>query len=360
MPNAIQDIFCKHGRAYRNRYDTNMPCIHKKVISSIQGCGTARFGQHLFNCSKCGKMHSVNGSCGNRNCPVCQSGKSDAWLQKQLEKALPVDYFMFTFTVPEELRRLIRSNQKVCYTALFAAASKALKKLAKDPKYLGCDLTGFTGVLHTWTRQLEYHPHLHFIVPGGGLDATGKEWKSSNPTCYIHTRPLSKLFRGIFMDALKKADLHPPQSVWNVDWVVHAENVGNGVNALTYLARYIFRIAISAGRIKKVTDTHVTFEYEDSDTKDIKTLTLEIFEFMRRYLQHVLPSGFTKVRHYGFLSPNSRASLASIRALISMLTDWVIEQLPKRPPRPKRVPICEVCGGVLLWSEFVPCPRGIG
>ena len=360
MPNAIQEIFRKHGPAYLERYGANMPARHQKVIYAIQNCGTGRYGHHLFECGSCGKMHSVDGSCGNRNCPVCQSGKSNAWLQKQLEKALPVDYFMFTFTVPEQLRRLIRSNQKAGYTALFKAASSALKKLAKDPKYVGCDLAGFTGVLHTWTRQLEYHPHIHFIVPGGGLDAAGKEWKGASPTCYVHARPLSKLFRGIFMDALKKAGLHPPASVWKVDWVVHAENVGNGENALTYLARYIFRIAITAGRVKEVTATHVTFEYEDSDTKEIKPITLTLFEFMRRYLQHVLPSGFTKVRHYGFLSPNSKISLAFIRDLITLLIDWIIEYRPKRPSQPKRVPVCEACGGVLRWIEFVPPPRGIG
>jgi len=360
MPNSIQEIFRAHGRAYLAEFGDRMPAIHQKAIYAIQNCGTGRYGNHVFECGKCGKMHSVDGSCGNRNCPVCQGGKSDAWLRKQLEKALPTDYFMFTFTVPEQLRRLIRSNQKVCYTALFNAASTALKKLAKDPKYVGCDLAGFTAVLHTWTRQLEYHPHVHFIVPGGGLDAAGKEWKGANPTCYVHARPLSKLFRGLFMDALEKAGLNPPQSVWKTDWVVDAENVGNGRNALTYLSRYIFRVGLTAGRVKEVTATHVTFEYEDSDTKEVKPITLTLFEFMRRYLQHVLPHGFTKVRHYGFLSPNSKATLERIRELIARIAGWVAERLPERKPRPHRVPLCEACGGVLRWLEFVPCRRGPG
>lgn len=280
-----------------------------------------------------------------------------------MKKALPVTYFMITFTVPQQLRRLIRSNQRIGYQALFKAAVTSMKTLAKDQHYVGCDTAGFTGVLHTWTRQLEYHPHIHFIVPGGGLDAAGQEWKPAGEAFYIHERPLSKMFRGIFMEELKKAGLRPDPVVWDIDWVVDVENVGNGENALKYLAQYIFRIAIAPSRIVKVTQTHVTFKYENSKTKEWKTCTLEIFEFMRRYLQHVLPSGFTKVRHYGYLAANCKVAIDQIRDLIVHWATQLGTRLPPKakpiPPRDKKPWTC-ACGGTFRWRIFIPCPRGIG
>ena len=358
--NSIQEIFREHGDGYLARYGDAVPHAHRKVISAIQQCGTINKGTHLFVCDDCRDCHRIGSSCGNRHCPVCQAGKSDDWLRKQLEKALPVTYFMITFTVPQELRRLIRSNQKVAYAALFNAAVQSMKTLAKDPRFVGCDTAGFTGVLHTWTRQLEYHPHIHFIVPGGGLDAAGNEWKPSGPSFYIHGRPLSKMFRGKFMDELKQAGFAPDPAVWDVDWVVDVENVGDGENALKYLAQYIFRIAIAPSRIMEVTRTHITFKYKNSDTGKWCTCTLKVFEFLRRYLQHVLPHGFTKIRHYGFMSPNCRVTLQRICALI---THWLIElgkRLPPKakikPPREKKPWICKHCGGLIEWYKFMP-PR---
>lgn len=364
MPNSIQHIFRQHGSAYLSKYGADMPNVHRRAIYAIQHCGTGRYGNHLFYCNKCGKMHSIDGSCGNRNCPTCQSGKSDEWLDKQMKKSLPVTYFMITFTVPSQLRELIRSNQEVAYKALFKAASQALKTLAKDPRFVGCDIAGFTGVLHTWTRQLIYHPHIHFIVPGGGIADRGQKWKPSGKEFYIHGRPLSIMFRGKFMAELKKTGLQADPVVWKIDWVVDVENVGNGDNALKYLAQYIFRIAIAPSRIINVSDTHITFKYENSKTKEWHTCTLEIFEFLRRYLQHVLPSGFTKVRHYGFLSPNCKISLKRIYELIGAWLKELRERLPRKrkpkTPRPKKPWCCKKCGGIIVWREFVPCPRGTG
>lgn len=360
MPNAIQQLFQAHGGAYLARYENRMPANHKKVIHAIRNCGTGAFGKHSFACDGCGGYHEVDSSCGNRHCPTCQGGKSDEWLQKQMNKVLPVNYFMITFTVPEELRRLIRANQKVCYAALFKAASGALKKLAKDPKYVGCETAGFTGILHTWTRQLAYHPHVHFIVPGGGLSKDGAEWKSSAVNFYIHARPLSTIYRAKFIDELEKAGLSVPSCVWKPDWVVDARHVGNGKRALKYLAQYVFRIAIAPSRILNVSETHVTFEYKDSDTKVWKTCSLEIFEFMRRYLQHTLPHGFTKVRHYGFLAPNNRTPLQRIRELICVLYEILIDLLPEKKA-PRRKPwTCKTCGGLIRWREFIPVPKGYG
>lgn len=358
--NSIQEIFKAHGAAYIQRHGKRMPTRHRKVISAIQHCGTSRFGTHLFACDDCRDAHRTGSSCGNRHCPVCQAGKSDDWLRKQMEKTLPVNYFMITFTVPQELRRLIRSRPEVCYAALFKAASDAMKKLAKDPRFVGCDVAGFTGVLHTWTRQLEYHPHIHFIVPGGGIDRHGTEWKSSRADFYIHGKPLSVIFRAKFIELLKAADMDVPRCVWEPDWVVDIRSVGNGTRALKYLAQYIFRVAIAPSRIIRVADGQVTFRYQRSGEKKWRACTLETFEFMRRYLQHVLPHGFTKIRHYGYLSPNSKVGLQRVRELICRLYEILAPHLPSRKPRKKKPWVCDRCGGHIVWHKFTPPCIGTG
>ena len=358
--NSIQQLFRTYSPAYLERFGNQMPANHRKVIHAICNCGTSLFGQHIFSCNGCGESHYADGSCGNRHCPTCQAGKSDDWLHKQLKKALPVNYFMVTFTVPKELRELIRSNQKIAYAALFKAAAGAMKKLTKDPRFVGCDLAGFTGILHTWTRQLAYHPHMHFIVPGGGLSKDGDEWLSSGAAFYVHARPLSKIYRGIFMEELKKAGLVAPPCVWDPDWVVDCRHVGNGQAALKYLAQYVFRVAIAPSRILRVADGEVWFKYQRSGEKKWRTCKLKIFEFMRRYLQHTLPHGFTKVRHYGFLASNARVGLAKIRELICALFEIIIELLPEKKPVRKKPWTCKSCGGFIRWREFIPCPRGTG
>jgi hypothetical protein len=357
--NSIQQLFRNHGSAYLERFSGTMPNNHKKVIRAIVNCGTGAYGQHAFACDGCGDSHYADSSCGNRHCPTCQAGKSDEWLNKQLEKALPVNYFMVTVTVPSELRELIRSNQKVAYAALFKAGSGAIKKLAKDERHIGCHTTGLTGILHTWTRQLEYHPHVHFIVPGGGLSKDGTEWKAAANAYYIPGRPLSKIYRAKFMALLKKEGLVAPPCVWKPDWVVDVLHIGDGKKALMYLANYVFRVAIAPSRILKVTDTHVSFKYKPSGSKVWKKMSLKIFEFMRRYLQHVLPHGFMKVRHFGFLASNPKVSLARIRELICALYEILIELLPKKKPHRAHWK-CKTCGGIIRWREIIPCPRGAG
>jgi len=360
MANSIQRIFRAHGEAYLERFGGRMPANHRKAIHAICNCSTSLFGQHAFACGQCGETRYADGSCGNRHCPTCQAGKSDEWLKKQEAKALPVNYFMVTFTVPSELRRLIRSNQKAAYSSLFAAASSALKKLAKDKRFVGCDTAGFTGILHTWTRQLEYHPHIHFIVPGGGINKDGTEWNASRADFFVHARPLSIIYRAIFMEEMSKAGLTAPQCVWDPDWVVDCRHVGNGKKALKYLAQYVFRVAIAPSRIICAADGKVWFKYQRSGEKKWRTCKLAVFEFIRRYLQHVLPHGFTKVRHYGFMSPNAKVPLSRIRELICALYEIIVEMLP--PPKPRRCKPwrCKACGGTIRWREFIPCPRGAG
>ena len=361
MTNPVQQLFIDHGNDYIAEHGVHMLSSHYKVIRAIQHCGSASCGVHLYECEACDKLHEINSSCGNRHCPTCQNGKSAEWLEKQMERALPVNYFMITFTVPQSLRRVIRSNQKAGYKALFKAASGALRKLAKDARHIGTDLPGFTAVLHTWTRQLEYHPHVHFIVPGGGLSKEKDEWIDSKNRFYLPARPLSKIYRAKMIDELKKSGLELPDDLYSTDWVVDVKNVGNGKAALNYLAQYVFRIAIAPSRIVEVTKTHVTFKYQPSGKKTWKKCTLSVFEFMRRYLQHVLPHGLTKVRHYGFMAHNCRTPLQRIRELICLLYEIIVPPTPAEAEKKKAPPRCCHCrSGILRYLEFVPCPRGSG
>ncbi len=352
--NILQEIFRSYGDTYMDQYGDRMPARHRKVIRSVQDCGTSAFGVHAFVCDDCHDVHRTGSSCGNRHCPVCQAGKSDEWLQKQMNRLLPVNYFMVTFTVPEPLRRTFRTHPEAGYAALFKAASYAMKKLSRDPRFVGCRTAGFTGILHTWTRQLEYHPHVHFIVPGGGLDDA--EWKSSGAAFFVPARPLSKIYRAKLVDLLTAEGIDLPECVWETDWVVDSRHVGSGKRALEYLSQYVFRVAISPNRIVRVEDDQVTFRYRRSGEKKQRLCTLHVFEFMRRYLQHVLPYGFTKIRHYGFMSPNSKVPLRKIRELICRLYEIITDLLPQKEPEPKKPWICKHCGGHIHWHHFTP-PR---
>jgi len=220
-------------------------------------------------------------------------------------------YFLLTFTVPEGLRTVARSHQRLIYHLLFRASAQAVQQLAQDGRWIGGQ-TGMLGVLHTWGRSLVYHPHVHYLVPGGGLAADGR-WQPSR----ANVKALSKLMRGKFRDALRQADpavfAEVPAQVWRQDWVVHCQPVGKGLNAVRYLAPYIFRVAISNRRIVRLAKGKVTFRYRATDTGALKTCSLPAEEFIRRFLQHVLPRGFVKVRYYGFLSPGQRPRLAALR-----------------------------------------------
>jgi hypothetical protein len=332
-----------------------MPSSHRKVIDAVLNCRSGSFGVHLYRCEDCNQVHTANSSCGNRHCPSCQADKSDQWLQKQTAKLLPCNYFLVTFTVPEELRRLVRSNQCVCYDALFYAASAALKRLAADKRFIGCDSAGFTGALHTWARDLNYHPHVHFIVPGGGVDKENSKWLSSKPDFFIHVKPLSRMYRRLFKKALQDAGLldKVPSSVWSKEWIVNSQAVGKGESTLKYLANYVFRVAISNNRIISFDEKTVKFRYRKTGSKRWRVMELDAMEFMRRFLQHVLPHGFMKIRHYGFLSSTSKMVIQKIREMICCLYSIVKERVTKPKSRRKPV-ICKQCGSPMKWLQFIP------
>ena len=238
---TLRDIFTAFAPEYLERYP-QLPLAHRKVLHAIQQCQSGHYGHSLYQCQSCGEQHRVHHSCGNRHCPQCQHHKTQQWLHHHLEKQLPGPHFLITFTVPETLRPFIRSHQRLAYQAMFNASSLALKRLAKDERFVGTDLPGFTGVLHTWGRQLQYHPHIHYIVPGGGLSKDRTTWLPARATFFVPVKALSPISRALFKKDMRQAGLleHIDPQVWNIPWNVHSQAGANGHTAFTYLAPYVF------------------------------------------------------------------------------------------------------------------------
>ena len=360
MP-SVAEVLRQYGAEYLQRYGDRMPAEHRKVLRTLVACRTGELGTIHYHCPSCGASHVMGRSCGNRHCPTCQQDKTKAWLEKQTSRLLPCPYFLITFTVPEKLRAFVRQNQRLAYAALFDASSAALKLLVADPKYVGTEKPGFFGVLHTWGRALDYHPHVHYVVPGGGLSDDGQSWLPSRADFYVPVKALSKIYRAKFRDALAQVDLldQVDPEVWGQDWVVHSQAVGDGRASLKYLAPYVFRVAISDRRIVSCEDGRVTFWYRKSGTRHWRKMTLEVMEFIRRFLQHVLPTGFMKVRHYGFLSPNNKEPLEAVRWLVALHYDLVFLLLAivKEGPPPPTVR-CAECGAAMRLLTFTPPCRG--
>jgi len=351
---TIKDIFNTYGPEYIQRFGDAMPNEHKKVIDAIINCRTDHYGACIYQCTQCGERHMVYRCCGNRHCPNCQHHKSRKWLQTQLDRQLPGHHFMTTFTVPQKLRGFIRSNQRIGYAAMFEASSQTLKKLAADEKYIGGDLSGFLGVLHTWGRQMPYHPHIHYIVSGGALSKTDGKWHCSRIDFYLPIKAMSKIFKAKFRDIMQKNGLYPqiPPDVWNQKWVVNCQAIGTGEQSIKYLAPYVFKVAISNSRIVKVQDRKVFFKYRKNKSNRWRTMALNVMEFMRRFLQHVLPTGFMKVRYYGFMSHSSSVSLDKIAALIELAFGFKIV-MAKNNIEPLEPITCPHCGGNLVYRFSV-------
>jgi hypothetical protein len=313
MP-ELADILRLHGPDYIAKYQDRLLSSHRRAIRDICACRTEALGGHLYRCPQCYKEHYQYHSCKNRHCPKCQNDQVDRWIDQQRALLLPVPYFMATFTLPGSLRRLVRGNQKVLYHLLFEASHQALQKLASDPKYIGGTL-GMIGILQSWTRDLRYHPHVHYLIPGGGLTPNGYAWRPARYNYLLPEKPLARIFRAKFRDLLKKTGLFDqiaPQ-VWRQDWVVDIIAVGSGETALKYLAPYVFRVAISNRNILRLKDGQVTFRYRDSKINASRTATLPAGQFIGRFLQHVLPRGFQKVRTYAVLHPKQRHLLAIVK-----------------------------------------------
>ena len=318
---VIADIFRNAGGAYRERFGDRMLPSHLRAMRDIELCRTPALGGHLYLCDDCQKTELAYHSCRNRHCPTCQGDRAELWAKAQKQRILPTDYYLITFTLPESLRPLARSHQKEIYNALLRCAAQSIQKLAKDPKYIGAQ-PGMIGVLHTWTRKLDYHPHAHFLVTAGGLTADGLAWRRArNPTFLMPGRVLSPIFRAKLRDTLKATGLYDfvPKKAWKQKWVVHVTRTGDGEQMTEYLGRYLFRPPISNRSIVRYHAGRVTFRYRDSASKHQKRCTVTPEEFIRRFLQHVLPRGFTRVRHYGCFSPGSAKKLALARRLLEGL-----------------------------------------
>jgi hypothetical protein len=356
----IQKIFRIYGSQYLTRYGERMPRIHKKVMRDICECRSGSFGTIVYGCDDCRTIQSIPCCCGNRHCPTCQQHKAEEWLHKQMEKLLPTHYFLYTITLPQGLRDVARSHQRIVYVALFSCAHGALIKLAKDKRFIGSSRIGYLAVLHTWGSMLQYHPHIHLVIPGGAVSKDGKQWLSSRQDLFVHTKPLAHIFKAAFRDEMKKANLFQiiDPDIWKQEWVVDSQAVGKGQNSLRYLSRYVFRVAISNNRIKSMKDYAITFTYKDRERKTWKSTTVDAMEFIRRFLQHVLPEGLMKIRHYGFLNPNSSFSIERLRELISLIHDVFKELSVSIPKGIKRTLTCAHCGNPLRYLAFLkPLPR---
>jgi hypothetical protein len=349
-PLEVADIFRQYGSSYRNSNGASMSAAQHRVMRDIELCRTEALGGHIDQCDNCGQKRNSYNSCRNRHCPKCQRLKKAKWLAQRQAELLPVEYFHIVFTVPDCIAGIALQNKKVVYDILFRAAAETLRRIAADPEHLGAEI-GFLGILHTWGQNLMHHPHIHCAVPGGGLSPDGC-WISSRKGFFLPVRVLSRLFRGVFLDLLKNAfeegnlkffgdlrKLSEPgafsshlKSARREEWVVYAKPpLGGPAQVLEYLGRYTHRVAISNNRLLSLEDGHVTFSWKDYRCGNrISTMTLDAHEFIRRFLLHVLPDGFVRIRHFGFLSNRLRErKLAQCRQALNVSLDSPVQQLPQ-------------------------------
>jgi Putative transposase/Transposase zinc-binding domain len=358
MP-TVADVVRRYGAAYLAKFGKSVPLEHRKVLSMIARCRTGELGTVIYRCEHCHRQHAVSRSCGNRHCPTCQQHKTKAWLADQTARLLPTHYFLLTFTIPASLRSFVRSHQRACYAALFTASSDTIRTLAADPKYVGSSDCGFFGVLHTWGRDLNYHPHVHYVVPGGAVSKDGQQWLPSAPNFFVPVKAASIIYREKFRERMRKAGLlsEIDPNVWGEEWIVNSQAVGNGERSLKYLAPYVFRVAISNRRMIAIEDDNdgqVTFGYRKSGSQRWRRMTISAEEFLRRFLQHVLPRGFQKVRHYGFASATRRARYKNVRWLVTlaMRLVYLLHAQSKTPPRRTEF-CCTEYGGPVVFFEFI-------
>jgi len=352
------EILREYGKDYIDEYKEKIPQNHLKAINDIIICRRKENGGKTYFCRHCNEYVYSYHSCGNRNCNKCQNELADVWLEKSKERLLDVTHFLVTFTLPESLRRFARSNQNLFYNLLFKSASQGLQSISYDTKYAGGRL-GMIAVLHTWARNLSYHPHVHFLVSGGGLFEDENIWLASKEDFLVPVKALSKIFKAKLRDLLKSENedifSHIPCDVWKSDWVVHSEPVGSGEQALSYLARYIFRPAISNNNIHSLENGIVKFSFKNAETKQRQEMELTAFEFIHRYLQHVLPKGFVKVRYYGLYAHAYKRKLLvlSLSNVKEISVDRLVKSTNKHNNEKKKVNnlFCSKCNNPLILIE---------
>jgi hypothetical protein len=319
MP-EVADVFRQFAASYLEAHGATMLPSHRRAIADILACRTTALGGQQWACADCGGLMHVFHSCRNRACPKCHGPQTQAWLDRRRAEMLPVPYFHVTVTVPEELRDALRRHQKAGYGALIKLTAGTIVDLARDRRWLGAT-PGVLAVLHTWTQRLIFHPHVHCLVTGGGLSDDGTTWKEARNTFLFPKSALATVVRARLRDAFAKLwpKIELPRHVWQIPWVVHIAPWGHGEHAvLDYLARYVFRIAITNNRIRAVDTDTVTWRYTDRAAKRQPTETVPGHEFMRRFLQHVLPAGFHKVRYCGLWHSARRGHLDNLRNLLRL------------------------------------------
>ncbi len=339
-PFEVADIIHRAGRRFIDRNRERLTWPQVKVLRAIERCRTAALGGHRDRCDRCGHQAISYNSCRNRHCPKCQTNARDKWLAARQRELLPATYYHLVFSVPHKLVPLMWQNQKVLFKLLFEASAETLLEVAADPQRLGAEV-GFLSVLHTWGQTLQPHPHIHCVVPGGGLSRDHQRWIPSSPKFFLPVKVLSPVFRGKFLDGLRSAFRNKRLAFYGSchslenrkafyafletlrehDWVVYAKKpFGGPEHVLHYLARYTHRVAISNHRLVEVTDAHVTFRWKDyAHYSKLRTMTLSHEEFLRRFLQHVLPRGFPRIRYFGFLANRRRGALLPLcRALLAV------------------------------------------
>ena len=351
---TIQEIFIKYGEDYINKYKLSKE--QWKVFNAIRRCKTKNLGYHKFVCEECKEEYYGYNSCRNRHCPMCQGYAKEKWIQNESSYLLDINYFHIVTTVPYELNEIFLNNKDICYGILFKATSEAILELGNDYKWLGAKL-GITSILHTWGQTLEYHPHIHSIVTGGGLK--NNQWFSCDKNYLFKVQVLGSLFKGKFLAYLKSnfenlklnSDISNMKTfnkflepLYKKTWITYIEPPkGKAENVIEYIGRYSFRVAISNERIKNISDGKVTFEYKDyKDNSKIKEMTISAEEFIRRFLLHVLPDRFTKIKHYGLLSNrNKKSNIKLCKLLIShILCNEFISNITRK----FKIFRCEKCG----------------
>ena len=382
----VADILRAAGPAYRAAQAGHLSLQQLKVMSAIEHCRTAALGGHVEACADCGHQRIAYNSCRNRHCPKCQGAAARTWLAEREADLLPVGDFHVVFTLPAEIADVAYQNKAVVYDLLFQAASETMLRIAADPKHLGARI-GITAVLHTWGSALTHHPHVHMVVPGGGIALDGQRWIASRPAFLLPVRVLGKLFRGVFLSRLlalydagrlvffggltplanRHAFLRHLAPVRKKRWAVYAKPPFAGPEAvLAYLSRYTHRVAISNRRLLAFDDAGVTFRYKDyrrDGGQRQRVMTLATDEFIRRFLLHVLPRGFHRIRHYGLLATSARkASLARARELLAVSPPPDYDDVPDQPSDVR--PPCPCCGGQMFvveifarWSQPRAPPR---
>jgi len=378
----VADIFRASGVAYRAANAGHLSFGQLKVMAAIEACRTAALGGHVSACADCGAIDIAYNSCRNRHCPKCQSAAAQDWLEARQAELLPVEYFHVVFTLPKEIADFAYTNKAVVYDALFKAAAETLTTIGADPKHLGAKIAA-TMVLHSWGSALTHHPHVHCIVPGGGLSADGTRWIACRRGFFLSVRVLSRLFRRLMLQRLLLAhaagalaffgDLAPLadatafqahlKPLWRAKWVVYAKRPFAGPEqVLKYLARYTHRVAIANSRLIALDGARVTFkvkDYRKDGAARYGTMTLAAFEFIRRFLLHVLPDGFHRIRHVGFLANGVRAdALAKARAALKVAAPALEPTSDQAAePEPPLIAACRCCGGRLVLIETLPRPQ---